>query len=48
MYFPEDLVDPGFVVEEGWVQVPKEVGLGYSVIESRIERHATEEVTVPG
>jgi O-succinylbenzoate synthase len=48
MYFPEDLVDPGFVVEEGWVEVSTDVGLGYPVIEASIERYATEEVTVPG
>jgi o-succinylbenzoate synthase len=48
MYFPEDLVDPGFVVEDGWVEVSTDIGLGYPVIEASIERHATEEVTVPG
>jgi O-succinylbenzoate synthase len=48
MYFPEDLVDPGFAIEDGWVEVSREAGLGYPVIESRIARHATEEVALPG
>jgi o-succinylbenzoate synthase len=48
MYFPEDLVDPGFIVEDGWVEVPDAIGLGYPVIEERIARHTTEEVAVAG
>ncbi len=46
MYFPEDLVDPGFVVEDGWVDVSRGIGLGYPVIEERVARRTTEEVVV--
>jgi O-succinylbenzoate synthase len=46
MYFPEDLVEPGFVVEDGRVEVSRAIGLGYPVIEERVARLATEEVTV--
>jgi O-succinylbenzoate synthase len=46
MYFPEDLVDPGFEVRDGLVEVSRRAGLGYAVQEDRIARFTMEEVSV--
>jgi O-succinylbenzoate synthase len=46
MYFPEDLVDPGFKVHAGRVEVSRRAGLGYAVQEDRVARFTTEEVSV--
>jgi O-succinylbenzoate synthase len=46
MYFESDLVEEGFEVRDGLVDVPNEAGIGFTVSDSKLAKYTVEEVAL--
>ncbi len=47
-YFPEDLIDPPVTLNpDGTITVPQEAGLGFRVVETRVDRHTVRRSSFP-
>lgn len=46
IFYEEDLINPTYEVKNGYVQVPGQPGLGFSIVTKRIEKYTVDKVVI--